>query len=73
VNAAELPHCATCAHFENAPEMLERLVPGLQSLSSGFAAVRDQDGLCSLHERFLPASAGCADHVGARPLGHLSH
>lgn len=54
MNATELPRCEFCAHLDNAPETLENAIPGLRSLSSGFAAVRDRDGLCSLHERYLP-------------------
>jgi hypothetical protein len=73
MSAGDSARCANCAHFENAPVMLERLIPGLRSLSSGFAAVRDQDGLCSLHERYLPASAFCADHAVRLPLGQVSH
>jgi hypothetical protein len=64
VNAAEPPRCETCAYFTNDAETLESAIPGMRSLASGFAAVRDRDGLCSLHERYLPASAQCARHTG---------
>jgi hypothetical protein len=58
-------HCASCRYFDNAPATLEQLIPGLRSLSSGFAAVRDRDGLCRFHDRYLPASAGCSDFAAA--------
>ena len=59
MKAAETRRCASCAYFDNAPETLESAFAGLRSLGSGFAAVRDRDGLCSLHERYLPSSAQC--------------
>jgi len=52
--------CARCAQFENAPHALERELPGLSTLSSGFAAVLGDDGLCRLHERLVSASSYCA-------------
>jgi hypothetical protein len=55
--------CATCAFFDNAPATLEREIPGLRSLSSGFASVRDRDGLCRLNDRYLPATARCEGYA----------
>jgi hypothetical protein len=57
--------CAACAFFENAPLALEEQIPGLRTLSSGFAAVRDRDGLCRRHDRYLPASASCPEFAPA--------
>jgi hypothetical protein len=51
--------CAECRHFDNRPEMLERVFPGLTSFGSGNASVRDQDGLCRLHERHLSSRSSC--------------
>jgi hypothetical protein len=51
--------CGACRHFCNEPLLLEQQTPGLAVLSSGFAAVRADDGLCSAHLRYLPAYAVC--------------
>jgi hypothetical protein len=53
----------TCRHFENAPHRMERALPGLATLSSGAASVRDADGICLLHERYLSARSSCAQHA----------
>jgi hypothetical protein len=53
--------CGSCAHFRNDPAYLERLFPGLTSLSSGDASVRGDDGHCRRHDRYLGADACCAD------------
>ena len=52
--------CATCAHFRSDPLDLENAIAGLRSFGSGFAAVRADDGLCLLHDRYLSATAHCA-------------
>ncbi|SPE27528.1 conserved hypothetical protein [Burkholderiales bacterium] len=52
-------HCGACRHFCNDPLLLEQRTPGLPVLSSGFAAARADDGLCSAHSRYLPAYAVC--------------
>jgi hypothetical protein len=57
--------CFQCAQFRNAPEQLERDIAGLISMSSGFAAVRWNDGLCLLHERYLTARSSCAQFRAA--------
>jgi len=51
--------CMVCAHFSNSPEFLERAIPGLKTMSSGHASVRKDDGICSLHDLYLSASAYC--------------
>jgi hypothetical protein len=33
----------------------------LSSLSSAYASVRGEDGLCLLHDRYLGANSCCAD------------
>jgi hypothetical protein len=58
-NSAD-PRCARCLHFERDPRAIEAAVPGLSSMSSGFASVRGDDGLCLHHQRFVPADASCA-------------
>jgi hypothetical protein len=66
MSGTDSQRCANCAYFDNEPATLELLIPGLCSLSSGFAAARDRDGFCSLHERYLPASARCSDYTSLR-------
>jgi len=51
--------CAACRHFRNEPQFLEAAIPGLASLSSGAAAVRADDGLCGVRDRYLSARAHC--------------
>jgi hypothetical protein len=51
--------CLSCVHFDNSPQSVEASLPWLKTLSSGFASVRDQDGLCALHERYVSARASC--------------
>ena len=52
--------CANCRFFRNDPRSIEAAVPGLWTMSSGYAAVRDRDGLCARHERYLAANSTCA-------------
>ena len=52
--------CRECRHFSAAPAALEASLKGLASLSSAYAAVRSDDGLCLLHERYLTADSHCA-------------
>ncbi len=58
---AARPGCASCAHFCSDPSAIERAVPGLLSFGSGYAAVRDGDGLCARHGRYLASGSVCAD------------
>jgi len=52
--------CGACRCFESAPAAIERDLPGLAALASGHAASRAADGLCLRHDRYVPATAGCA-------------
>jgi hypothetical protein len=52
--------CLACRHFNNAPIELEAALPGLSSFSSAYAAVRSDDGLCTVHRRYVAASSVCA-------------
>jgi hypothetical protein len=38
---------------------MERVYPGLNTLSSGNASVRKDDGICTLHDLYLSANAHC--------------
>jgi len=53
------PSCLTCKHFDQAPADLEAALPGLSSLSSAYAAVRCDDGICAVHGRYVTASSVC--------------
>jgi hypothetical protein len=55
------PTCRDCSHFRNHPAFLEAAFAGLSSLGSAYGSVRDEDGLCLRHERYLSARCGCAD------------
>jgi hypothetical protein len=54
------PACLKCKHFNHAPAELEAALPGLSSLSSAYAAVRGDDGICAVHDRYVAASSVCA-------------
>jgi hypothetical protein len=59
--------CAACRHFNGQPLDIEAALPGLSSLSSAYAAVRSDDGICALHDRYVTASSLCAGYApGAR-------
>jgi hypothetical protein len=57
--------CAGCRYFLNKPEELEALLPGLNTLGSAFGSVRDSDGLCERHQRYLRATCRCPEHQPA--------
>jgi hypothetical protein len=58
--------CGDCTYFRNDPAFLEAAFSGLSSLSSGYASVVTDDGLCLHHDRYLGARWGCADFTPAR-------
>jgi hypothetical protein len=51
--------CRQCKHFQNSAKQLEAALPGLSSLGSAYAAVRCDDGICAVHERYVAASGVC--------------
>ena len=53
------PVCQGCAHFQNDPAFIEDAYRGLTTMSSGFASVRDRDGLCDYHQLYLSARDSC--------------
>jgi len=55
--------CLGCRHFNHAPAALEAALPGLSSLSSGYAAVRADDGICAIHDRYVAGSSVCAQYA----------
>jgi hypothetical protein len=60
--------CARCSHFCNESAALEKMLPGLTSLSSGAGSVRDADGICRRHDRYLSADSICPDYTPATPI-----
>jgi hypothetical protein len=56
------PSCLDCSQFISAPLDIEAALPGLASLSSAYAAVRADDGLCMLHDRYVAGSSVCAQY-----------
>jgi hypothetical protein len=53
--------CRFCIHFRNDPAYLERTLSGMASLSSAYASVRGDDGVCLRHDRYLGAGFRCSD------------
>jgi hypothetical protein len=62
--------CTGCLHFRRSALELELRLPGLRALSSAFASVRSEDGLCALHDRYVSATSACVRHQAgaAQPL-----
>jgi hypothetical protein len=56
-------YCAACRHFDNAPESLEAAIPGLRVMGSGYSSVRNADGLCAMHQRYLSAASYCEQYA----------
>jgi hypothetical protein len=61
------PTCLSCRHFRNAPRYLETVYKGLTSLSSAYASVRKDDGICLERDLYLSASAWCERHTPREP------
>jgi hypothetical protein len=51
--------CQKCAYFQNDPALIEDAYPGLTTMSSGYASVRDRDGLCNYNQIYLSAWDSC--------------
>ncbi len=56
--------CINCVHFRNSPEYLESVYKGLTSLSSAYASVRKDDGICLQRDLYLSADEWCDDFDG---------
>jgi hypothetical protein len=52
--------CQHCKYFQNDPSVIEKEYPGLKVMSSGFASVRDRDGICSYNLIYLSAKDSCS-------------
>jgi len=59
---ATTQRCADCRHFRDEAPDIETLLPGVRTLSSAYAAIRADDGLCGLHDRYLSARSHCAGY-----------
>jgi len=57
--------CIRCRHFMHDAQRLELALPGLATLSSAYAAVRGNDGLCRVHDRYVAGSSSCARYFAA--------
>jgi len=57
--------CRACLHFRNDPAYLEAIFQGLNVMSSAWASVVAEDGLCLRHDRYLSAEASCPDFTAA--------
>ena len=68
-DAPDRAACRACVAFRGAAADIEAALPGLRSMGSAYAAVRSDDGLCYLHERFVSARAACA---AFRPAGRAA-
>jgi hypothetical protein len=53
--------CQHCIHFQGDPALIEATYTGLTSMSSGYASIRDKDGFCTYHERYLSGRDSCPD------------
>ncbi len=62
--------CFDCRHFVNDPRQLELSIPGLNTLSSAYASVRGESGLCSRLDLFLAPGGDCPnfEREGEAPL-----
>lgn len=58
--------CRNCQYFRNDPAYLEVAFKGLSSLSSAYASVRCEDGICTERDIYLSPSASC-DHFSPAP------
>jgi hypothetical protein len=64
--------CADCRHFNAQPLDIEAALPGLSTLSSAYAAVRSNDGICAVHDRYVAASSVCAQHRALAPSAGIA-
>jgi hypothetical protein len=62
--------CQKCAYFQNDPAFIEETYPGLTTMSSGFASVRDWDGLCTYNQLYLSAGDSCPHFLGRKETGN---
>lgn len=56
--------CANCRFFDNDPARIEASIAGLNVLSSAYASVRADAGICSRHELFVATWRRCKNFRG---------
>lgn len=57
--------CIYCTHFRNSPAYLEEAIKGLNTMSSGHASVRKDDGICLKNDVYLSARDWCEQFESA--------
>jgi len=57
--------CISCEHFRNSPKYMENVFKGMKTMSSAYASVRKDDGICLLHDIYLEADNWCAEYTAA--------
>ncbi|HBJ75137.1 MAG TPA: hypothetical protein DDY86_06430 [Syntrophaceae bacterium] len=55
--------CGNCAHFTDAPQVLEESFKGINSLSSVYGCSRGNAGICLFHNRYLLPVHSCPDFL----------
>ena len=51
--------CLNCFYFNNNPEYIEQVFPGLIVLGSGYSSVKRDDGICQINDRYLSGNNVC--------------
>ncbi|MEK6775715.1 MAG: hypothetical protein AABY87_02390 [bacterium] len=54
--------CLSCEYFSNDPRRLEQEIPGLNILSSAYASVRGEAGICRRYDLFLDPREKCPEY-----------
>ena len=53
--------CAWCREFVDDPDVIERELPALLILSSGYGDSRGDQGVCAVHQRWVTPALSCAE------------
>jgi len=53
--------CAACRHCEHDRHVLEAMIPGLTSFSSGFGASVGETRLCRRHDQLISPGDSCIE------------
>jgi len=65
--------CIHCTHFRNSPAYMEKVFKGMNTMSSGFASVRMDDGICLKNDEYLSAYDWCDKFEKASTAPHTSY
>jgi hypothetical protein len=57
--------CAACQHCEQDRHVLEAMIPGLTSFSSGFGASVGETRLCRRHDQLISPGDSCIEFEAA--------